>query len=146
MCDLGPEQTVGPIPKANGVLYMPTKKTSDFQLPEDIRCVGGETDDQEPDGPLSATQQARVDALSPSQVAAADQALTSVAASQWQKVARLVAEVMTSNWPNKPSGIADVYYAQRVAKLVQEGILEAQGDLRRMRFSEVRLTVLNTSA
>ena len=120
---------------------MSRTKTSDFQLREDIRCVGGESDDQEPDGPLSTGQQARVEALSQRQVAAADAALMSAAAPHWQKVARLVAEVMTSNWPNKPSGIADVYYAQRVDMLVQKGILEAQGDLRRMRFSEVRLAI-----
>ena len=70
----------------------------------------------------------------------------SAAAPHWQKVARLVAEVMTSNWPNKPSGIADVYYAQRVDRLVQKGILEARGDLRRMRFSEVRLAISYTQA
>lgn len=120
---------------------MPRTKRSDFQLHEDIRCVGGESDDQEPDGPLSTGQQARVEALSQCQVAATDEALVSAAAPQWQKVARLVAEAMTSNWPNKPSGIADVYYAQRVNRLVQKGILEARGDLRRMRFSEVRLAI-----
>ena len=125
---------------------MPRTKTSDFQLHEDIRCVGGESDDQEPDGPLSAGQQARVEALSQCQVAAADDALMSAAAPHWQKVARLVAEVMTSNWPNKPSGIADVYYAQRVDRLVQKGILEARGDLRRMRFSEVRLAISDKPA
>ena len=117
---------------------MSRTKTSDFQLHEDIRCVGGESDDQEPDGPLSAAQQARVDALSQCQITAADEALMSAAAPHWQKVARLVAEVMMSNWPNKPSEIADVYYAQRINRLVQKGMLEARGDLKRMRFSEVR--------
>jgi len=74
---------------------MSRTKTSDFQLHEDIRCVGGESDDQEPDGPLSTGQQARVEALSQCQVAAADDALMSAAAPHWQKVARLVAERAT---------------------------------------------------
>jgi len=37
-------------------------------------------------------------------------------------------------------GVPDVYYARRVAELVAMGKLEAQGDLRRMRFNEVRIS------
>jgi hypothetical protein len=36
-------------------------------------------------------------------------------------------------------GIPDVYYGRRIGELVAAGALESQGNLRRMRFSEVRL-------
>lgn len=89
---------------------------------------------------MDAAQQRRADALTPQQIAAIDRELLNASDPHWRKVARLVATAMTDDWPNKPDGIADVYYAQRVARLVQLGKLESQGDLRRMRFSEVRLT------
>lgn len=41
--------------------------------------------------------------------------------------------------PQRRPGIADVFYAQRVRKLVARGVLEAQGDLARMRHGEVRI-------
>nr|WP_262975148.1 DUF3658 domain-containing protein [Stenotrophomonas maltophilia] len=41
--------------------------------------------------------------------------------------------------PQRRPGIADVFYAQRVRKLVARGVLEAQGDLARMRHGEVHI-------
>ena len=40
---------------------------------------------------------------------------------------------------NDSLGLPDIYYAQRVLSLVDAGRLEAQGDLKYLRFSEVRL-------
>lgn len=40
--------------------------------------------------------------------------------------------------PQRRPGIADVFYATRVRDLVAHGVLEAQGDPRRMRYCEVR--------
>jgi hypothetical protein len=37
--------------------------------------------------------------------------------------------------------LPDVYLSQRVRELVESGLLENQGNLARMRFSEVRLVV-----
>jgi hypothetical protein len=74
-----------------------------------------------------------------------DDALLATAKHRFQKVARIIVEVMQS-FSDRPSGIPDVYYAQRIAKLVEAGLLESQGNLRRMRFSEVRLPSPRLSA
>ena len=107
--------------------------------PEDTRHVSGRSDDQALDGPMNATQQARADALTPGQLEAIDRQILRSSDVQWRKVARIVADLMLNDWPGKPDGMADVFYAQRVARLVQQGQLESQGNLRRMRFSEVKL-------
>lgn len=96
-------------------------------------------DDRAPDAPMDADQQARAEALTPAQLEAMDRELLRASDVQWRKVARVVGTVMFSDWSGKPERIADVFYAQRVARLVRLGQLEAQGDLARMRFSEVRL-------
>ena len=44
---------------------------------------------------------------------------------------------LSEKFPNIP----DVYYAQRVRRLVAVGELESQGNLEYMRYSEVRLPV-----
>jgi hypothetical protein len=42
------------------------------------------------------------------------------------------------NLPSRVEGIPDIYYSQRVQKFVKDGLLESQGNLSRMRYSEVR--------
>lgn len=91
-----------------------------------------------PDPPLSAEEAALVAQLTESQVAAIDAALMSHATQHWRKVAMLVGLAMTKNPERKP-GIPDLYYAQRVHKLVADGCLESDGNLSYMRYSEVRL-------
>jgi hypothetical protein len=88
---------------------------------------------------MDAAQQALANALTADQLEAIDRALLRASDAQWRKVARVVGTAMMSDWEGKPEGIADVFYSQRVAHLVQQGKLEAQGNLARMRFSEVRL-------
>ena len=44
---------------------------------------------------------------------------------------------LSERFPNIP----DIYYAQRVRRLVAVGELESQGNLEYMRYSEVRLPV-----
>ena len=97
-----------------------------------------EQNEDEFDPPLTAAESGKIEQLSASEVAQIDQTLLANAAPQWRKVARVVGTSMT-DLKSKVSGIPDVYYSQRVAKLVSEGQLESQGNLRRMRFSEVRL-------
>jgi hypothetical protein len=96
-------------------------------------------DDRAPDAPMDTDQQTRADALTPSQLEAIDRELLRASDVQWRKVARVVGTVMMNDWSGKPERNADVFYAHRVARLVRLGRLEAQGDLTRMRFSEVRL-------
>ena len=97
-----------------------------------------EQNEDEFDRPLTPEELRKVERLSAHEVATIDQALLANAALQWRKVARVVGTSMTS-LDSRVAGIPDVYYSQRVANLVSEGQLESQGNLRRMRFSEVRL-------
>jgi hypothetical protein len=66
-----------------------------------------------------------------------DKALLQQATERWQKAAKIIGQVMMSvgedDWPG------DTYLAERLQALVTAGKLESQGDLSRIRFSEVRL-------
>jgi len=93
--------------------------------------------DLSPDRPLTPEQERLVRNLSPSTIRAIDEALLAHTTHGWRKVARVVGSMMME-LPDRPQGIPDVYYSQRVARLVEAGYLEAQGDLSRMRYSEVR--------
>jgi Protein of unknown function len=90
-----------------------------------------------PDRDLTFEQQALVSKLSSTELELIDGTLLSECASSWRKVARVVGATMSAVQGHLP-GLPDVYYGARLAELVQQGQLEAQGDLRRMRFSEVR--------
>ncbi len=92
---------------------------------------------EEPDGALDAAQQARVDALTPAQLDEIDRVLLSHTIRRYRKVAFVVAHALSELSPTL-AAIPDVFYAMRVAHLVELGTLEAQGDLRFMRYSEVR--------
>jgi len=67
-----------------------------------------------------------------------DQSILDSCSPQWRKVAYVVSLAMDA-YPDLYQGIPDVFYSQRVGWLVSTGKLEAQGNLRRMRFSEIRL-------
>lgn len=89
------------------------------------------------DTELSPAEDARVAKLSQAELALIDAALLSQVSDDWRKVARVVRMAMLS-MPDRPSGVPDVFFAKRVGLLVESGHLESQGDLRRMRFTEVR--------
>lgn len=94
--------------------------------------------DEKPDGPLDAEQSLRVSRLREEDLWEIDRVLLSLAAPSWRKVARIVGmaiDQLSGRLPNIP----DVYYAQRVRRLVAVGELESQGNLEYMRYSEVRL-------
>jgi hypothetical protein len=95
-----------------------------------------------PDPPLTPEEQAKVAQLSEAEIRAIDEALLSNASHRWRKVAMVVGATMV-RLPIRASGISDVFYAQRVRKLVEDGRLESQGNLAYMRFSEVRLPMVN---
>ena len=86
---------------------------------------------------LSPAADARIARLSQAELALIDAALLSQVSDDWRKVARVVGMAMLS-MPDRPSGVPDVFFAKRVALLVETGQLESQGNLQRMRFSEVR--------
>jgi hypothetical protein len=95
-------------------------------------------DDDGPDLPPWNAALAHVGALATSELEAIDQALLAETTTQFRKVAFVVARVICSQLGEQLPEIPDVFYAQRVIRLVKLGQLEAQGNLRRMRYSEVR--------
>jgi hypothetical protein len=97
-------------------------------------------DEMEPDPELTADQKRIVAGLSQGQLAEIDRAIVAVTKNQWQKVAKVIAVAMQST-PRAPTDVPDIFYSLRIRRLVDDGKLEAQGDLRRMRFSEVRRVV-----
>ena len=96
-------------------------------------------DEFEPDGPLTPEQEAVVEKLSPEDLAKIDEGLLSNCCDRWRKVAMVVGTTMTSDGPYRYEDVPDVFYSQRVKALVEMGLLESQGNLDFMRYSEVRL-------
>lgn len=94
--------------------------------------------DLDPDPPLDVEQSLRVSRLTQDDLWDIDRELLHQSARSWRKVARIVASTMDKLSSRVPD-VPDVYYAQRVRHLVEVGKLESQGDLLRMRHSEVRL-------
>jgi hypothetical protein len=99
---------------------------------------GPPTETPEPDGPLTDEQQERVNRLTTEELTQIDDSLMAVATTQWRKVARLVGTALGANRDSIPN-VQDVFYAQRVRKLVEEERLVSEGNLDYMRFSEVKL-------
>jgi hypothetical protein len=98
--------------------------------------------DVEPDGDLSPDQVKLIEQLTDDEVQAIDNALLANSCERWRKVARVVGTTMMK-LPSRVEGIPDIYYSQRVQKLVERGVLESQGNLSYMRYSEVRRPVGN---
>ena len=94
--------------------------------------------DVRPDPPLTPEQAMRVSRLKQEDLWEIDRVLLAQSAPAWRKVARIVGMTigeLSERFPNIP----DVYYAQRVRRLVAVGELESQGNLEYMRYGEVRL-------
>lgn len=79
-----------------------------------------------------------VSALTEEDIAAIDDAILAEASIHWGKVAMVVIKAMDA-YPDKYLDIPDSFYGQRVRQLVLSGKLQSQGNLCRMRFSEVCL-------
>jgi hypothetical protein len=94
-------------------------------------------DDDTFDQELTHEEKVKIRQLTTVEITEIDDALMSNVAPRWRKVAMVVGLSMMQ-FKGRFRGIPDVYYSQRIAELVAAGKLEAQGDLRRMRFSEVR--------
>ena len=97
-------------------------------------------DEFEPDGPLTPEQKAVVEMLSPDDLAKIDEGLLSNCCDRWRKVAMVVGTTMMNDGPYRFENVPDVFYSQRVRALVEKGLLESQGNLDFMRYSEVRPT------
>ena len=90
------------------------------------------------DSPKSAAeQQSMIDRLSEADLKRIDQALLSNASTQWSRADRIVLATMIEL--DNGMGLPNSYFVQRVAHLVQEGLLESKGDGSGSSPSEVRL-------
>jgi hypothetical protein len=76
--------------------------------------------------------------LTQAQLAEIDAALLRACSPRSRKLAMVIATAM-HDLPQRIDGLPDVFYAKRVSAMVASGKLAAIGDLRRMRYSEVRL-------
>jgi hypothetical protein len=94
---------------------------------------------QEPLPPLTKVQEARVAQLTDAELQIIDQGLLSNTSIHWRKVARVVGSTMLFGSPTRIEGIPDIFYAQRVRKLVESGILESMANLDYIGYSEVRI-------
>ena len=91
-----------------------------------------------PNPPLSRKEAAAFAKLSEGDKAAIDQGILQCVVPRWQKVAMVVSraeEKLRERFPQ----FSYVLYAERIRLLAKQGLLESQGNLRYMRFSEVRL-------
>ena len=93
-------------------------------------------EDNIPDPPLTKEQTALVNELNETDKKKIDDILLSYTCQYWRKMEFIVGKTMIEIVDNL-HGIPDVYYAQRVRHLVEEGTLESQGNLACMRYSEV---------
>lgn len=87
---------------------------------------------------MTAGEQDTADALTIAELKAIDLAILTEAGPRWSKVARIVGNLMYG-WPEFPKNIPAQLYVQRIERLAGRGDLESAGDLRRIRYSEVRL-------
>lgn len=79
-----------------------------------------------------------MEVLTTDDLKAIDQALLASSHTSWRKVSLVVGMAMDAH-PDLYLDIPDVFYVHRVRVLVSAGRLQAQGNLHRMRFSEIRL-------
>jgi ubiquinone biosynthesis protein UbiJ len=81
-----------------------------------------------PNPPLTPEEQSAADKLSDMDLQAIDAAILANSSNRWLKVAMVVGRTENA-LRNKYPALSDLFYAQRVCRLVDEGRLESQGDL-----------------
>jgi hypothetical protein len=89
------------------------------------------------DPPPNQEQQSRINQLSIEEINEIEEMLLKHTCERWRKVARVVGTSM-SEFKGKFKGVPDVYFSERVQSLVNRGLLESQGNLKRMRYSEIK--------
>jgi hypothetical protein len=91
-------------------------------------------DDREP----TQSELEQISGLSSDQIAEIDNDILTVVDVRFKKVAMIVAMVKAIQ-PESTRHFPDTFFTRRIAHLVSTDQLEAQGNLKKMRFSEVRL-------
>ncbi|WP_082810770.1 DUF3658 domain-containing protein [Alcanivorax sp.] len=100
-------------------------------------------DEGAPDSEPTQEQIDLIAGLTQKEVSEIDACILSCVSGHWRKVAKVVADAMYQ-MPERIAGVPDVYYAQRVWGFVEQGIMEHQGFLGRMRYCEVRRSTEET--
>ena len=91
-----------------------------------------------PNPRLSRKEAAAYAKLSPEDIAAIDDSIITSALPHWRKVA-MVVSIAEKKLQGRYPQFSYVLYAKRIRLLAKQGRLESQGNLRYMRFSEVKL-------
>lgn len=97
-----------------------------------------EFDDTAPDEPMTPEAEAQQRLLTAAQLRRIDECLLSHTSHQWHKVAYVIGQTMKEIY-DEFHGIPDVFYGLRIKHLAESGVIEAAGNLNRMRYSEIRL-------
>lgn len=97
-----------------------------------------EIEPEEDDGALDADQQAIAAALTEAELRTIDECILSHITHRLQKTAKVVVLTMRTLGEQFPE-LPPVFYSGRIKHLVAADLIEAAGNLSRMRFSEVRL-------
>lgn len=84
--------------------------------------------------PIAAS---KISNLSSSQISEIDAQLKKIVDSKWRKTSYIVGTAMAELGAGFV-GIPDVFYSSRLAQFYDQEIIEVNGDLRRMRLSEIR--------
>ena len=88
--------------------------------------------------PISPDEASAFARLSAEEIKGIDEAVLSCILPQWRKLAMIVTRVedkLKAQYPQFSRG----FYAERIRFLADSGMIESQGNLSYMRFSEVRL-------
>lgn len=96
-----------------------------------------DSEDQD-DTPLDPEEAAAVAALSDDDIADIDRAILAQCTLHWKKVGYVVGVAMDV-YPDRFLEIPDVFYSARIRELASKGQLKSQGNLFRMRYSEICL-------
>jgi Protein of unknown function len=97
-----------------------------------------ESDDTQPDHPLTPEKEAQPSLPTAADLKRIDECLLSHASHQWRKVAYVIGRTILAldrEFPHMPDG----FYSTRIKHLAESGAIETAGNLDRMRYSEIRL-------
>jgi uncharacterized protein (DUF4213/DUF364 family) len=97
-----------------------------------------DADDRQPDGPMTPQQEARGRLPTADELKRIDECLLSHISQQWRKVAYVIGRTMMAIGDEFPR-LPDVFYSTRIKHLAASGVIEAAGNLDRIRHSEIRL-------
>ncbi len=90
---------------------------------------------------LTNEDKERLDALNCEELGLIDKWILMHATYEWQKTAMVVVDAIgESDKAKRLEDISDLIFGVRVEYLVNQGSLVAQGNVRRMRFSEIKLS------